>query len=689
MFCAASLSCALIAGGCGDDDGGDESDGGPDSGIDGGGSGGRDSEAGRGGRGGRGGSGGDGEAGRGGRGGRGGSGGAAPDDAGTDADTDADTDEDASTQACADDNGGCDALTTCTDGASGAVCGDCPAGYEGDGESGCIPALSALAVSAGALSPAFDQAQTNYALAVGLVTQRIALTPTAPDDATIDINGTAVDSGTAWQSGLLPLGDTAIVITVAQTGRDNRVYTVTVTRSIGTSFLKASNAELDDNLRSVALSGDTLVVGAPGEDSNAVDVNGNEADDSAGESGAAYVFVRTGGTWSQQAYLKAGNTDAGDLFGASVAISGDTIVVGALGEASNATTVDGDETNDTAPGAGAAYVFVRSGSTWSPQAYLKASNTDAGDGFGGSVGIDGDTIVVGAELEDSSAVDVGGDATSNGTDLSGAAYVFVRSGVAWSQQAYLKAGNTGVGDEFGAAVAISGDTIAVGARLEDSNATTIDGDETNDLSLDSGAVYLFTRSATTWAPQAYVKAPNNDPADEFGISVALSGDTLAIGASLESSNATTVGGDQSNDAANDAGAAYVFVRSAGAWSLQAYLKASNAEAGDTFGRSIALDGDAIVVGARLEDGGATGVNGADNNDAPESGAAYLFQRTGTAWAQTAYLKASNTQTFDEFSQGVAISGDTIAITASEEDSSSAADPTDNSAFESGALYVIR
>src|SRR5207244_2147045 len=151
----------------------------------------------------------------------------------------------------------------------------------------------------------------------------------------------------------------------------------------------------------------------------------------------------------QQAYLKASNAEANDFFGASVAISGDTIVVGATSEDSNATGVNGDGGNNSEVNSGAAYVFVRSGATWTQQAYLKASNTGGSDFFGGSVAISGDTIVVGATSEDSNATGVNGDGSNDSELNSGAAYVFVRSGATWTQQAYLKASNTGGSDFFG------------------------------------------------------------------------------------------------------------------------------------------------------------------------------------------------------------------------------------------------
>jgi hypothetical protein len=273
------------------------------------------------------------------------------------------------------------------------------------------------------------------------------------------------------------------------------------------------------------------VAGAIKESSNATGINGNQANNSATFGGASYVYARSGGTWSQQAYLKASNTGSNDFFGQSVAVSGDTVVVGARGESSNATGVDGDQSDDSTNSSGAAYVFTRSGSTWSQQAYLKASNTGATDLFGQSVAISGDSIVVGAYLEDGNAND------------SGAAYVFTRSGSTWSQQAYLKASNPGSNDFFGGSVAISGNTIAVGAYGE---------------AVQSGAAYVFTRSGGAWSQQNHLTASNAEGGDNFARSVATSDSTMVAGAIKESSNATGINGNQADNSATNSGAAYVF-----------------------------------------------------------------------------------------------------------------------------------
>jgi hypothetical protein len=392
------------------------------------------------------------------------------------------------------------------------------------------------------------------------------------------------------------------------------------------AYLKASNAEVGDEFGyAVSISGDTIVVGAPLEDSNATGVNGNQNDNSTPDSGAAYVFVRSGGVWTQQAYLKSSNPDIADLFGWSAAISGETVVVGAWLEASNATGVNGNQNDNSAAVSGAAYVFTRSGSAWSQQAYLKASNTDVSDSFGFSVAISGDTIAIGAPFESSNATGVNGNQSNNTGGSSGAAYVFVRSGGVWTQQAYLKASNTDAGDLFGYAISISGNSVLVGAPLESSNTTSINGNQNDNSAAVSGAAYVFTRSGNAWSQQAYLKASNTDTADLFAWSVGISGDAIVVGAQGESSNATGVNGNQFNNTAVFSGAAYIFVRQAGIWRQQAYLKASNTMGGDVLGSAVAISGDTVIVGAPSESSNATGVNGnQSDNSAAASGAAYIF-----------------------------------------------------------------
>jgi len=480
-----------------------------------------------------------------------------------------------------------------------------------------------------------------------------------------------------------------------------------------TGYFKASNTGSGDSFgTSVALSGDgnTLAVGASAESSSATGVDGNQADDSAFQAGAVYVFVRDArGQWSQQAYLKASNSDAGDLFGASVALSDDgtTLAVGAFHEASNATGIDGDQANNSAIFAGVVYVFERDAmDQWSQQAYVKASNPDAGDEFGTSVALssDGTTLAVGAPLEDSNATGIGGNQANNSAGAAGAAYVFVRDGMdQWSQQAYLKASNTDADDFFGASVALSGDgtTLAVGAVLEDGNATGIDGNQADDSTNNAGAAYVFVRDAMDqWSQQAYVKASNTEANDFFGWSVALSGDgsTLAVAALNEDSGATGIDGDQASNSAADSGGVYVLVRDAmDQWSQQAYVKSSNPGAVDNFGRAMALgsDGSTLAVAAIFESGSATGIGGDDADDSASSaGAAYVLVRdTMGQWSQRAYVKAPNTDASDGFGAALALSsdGNALAVGAYQEGSSATGiggDQADDATGNAGAVYLF-
>ncbi len=381
------------------------------------------------------------------------------------------------------------------------------------------------------------------------------------------------------------------------------------------------------------------MVGAIAEDSSTTGVNSTPLE-GATDSGAAYVFVRSGGVWSQQAYLKpavVGASQAGDEFGWSVAISGDTLAVGAYDEASSTTGVNSSP-NELAPGAGAAYVFARSGSVWSQQAYLKPAavgTTQANDHFGAAIAVSGDTVVVGAFQEDSSSLGI--NSTPNeAAGGAGAAYVFVRSGSAWSQQAYLKPAAAGSGGQaghlFGTSVAVSGDTVAVGASHESSSTLGMNTTP-NEGAGSSGAVYVFTRNAGVWSQQAYVKPAavgTTQVGDNFGASVALSGDAMVVGAIGEGSSTTGVN-SAPNEAAAIAGAAYLFTRSAGVWSQQAYLKPAavgTSQAGDQFGWSVAVSDDTVVVGAYLEDSSTLGVNTTPNEGSADSGAAYVFSGAG-------------------------------------------------------------
>jgi hypothetical protein len=354
------------------------------------------------------------------------------------------------------------------------------------------------------------------------------------------------------------------------------VFTRQGTTWLQEAYIKASNTgeagtadsfgEGDQFGFSLAMSGDgnTLAAGALTEDGGTAGINGNQGDNSAASAGAIYVFTRTGRAWSQQAYVKSSPIDAGDLFGYAVALSrdGSVMAVGAFDEDGSARQVNGPNDN-RAGGSGAAYVFTRTGGTWSQQAYIKPSNIETQDAFGVDVALsdDGTTLLVGSLDEDCAATTVNapGCDTDWRDDLSmGAAYVFVRAGDTWSQQAFLKASNTGPNDTFSERLSLSGDgsVAVISASVEDGSAKGING-RNDDAAIDAGAVYLFTRTGTTWRQQAYIKGADTEAFDQFGGSVSLdrSGRLLVVGAPGDDSRTAKAPAEKSVE---ESGAVYTF-----------------------------------------------------------------------------------------------------------------------------------
>jgi len=509
------------------------------------------------------------------------------------------------------------------------------------------------------------------------------------------------------------------------------------------AYIKASNAEAYDHFAcgggnqghtgtSIALSGDanTMAVGAPFESGGSRGVNGNQNDNSMYAAGAVYVYIRQGQAWTQQAYVKASNPGINDHFGSSVALSrdGNTMAVAAHWEASAATGINGNQNDDSLPQAGAVYIFTRTGTTWAQQAYIKASNTGNaaqgdGDQFGFSLAIsgDGNTVAVGAITEDSGARQINGNQSDDMAASAGAVYVFSRTGTTWTQQAYVKTANHDGGDLFGFSVALSldGNTLAAAAFNESGGGKGINPPDDN-KSQGSGALYVFTRQNGNWSQEAYIKASRGETSDGFGFATSISadGNTIAVGSGDE---ACLTPGIDPPGCADDAppgrganiwvGAAYVFVRNGGTWSEQTFIKAPNARPYNSFGVRLALsgDGNSLAVTSYLEDNAGHGVRPPQlqqfliqeifnawrehKNEAEESGAAYLFTRSGNKWTAGAYIKADNTDAGDEFGSAVAISGDghTMVVGAHQEDGGARGvngNQADNSASDSGAAYVF-
>ena len=386
--------------------------------------------------------------------------------------------------------------------------------------------------------------------------------------------------------------------------------------------LSASDGAASDQLGwSVALYGDTALVGAPCDDAGAND-----------DQGSVYVFVRSAGGWTQQARLTAADGAGEDLFGSSVALSGDAALVGAPSDDA------GSDVNQ-----GSVYVFVRSGDIWTQQARLAAPGGGAWRGFGWSVALDGDTAIV-------------GDPYYSGVDYirTGAAFVFVRAGALWSLQQQLAADAAAESDWFGDAVALDGDTALIGAPGQ--NAGT---------SANHGAAYAFVRSGTSWSQQARVTGAGGAAEERFGDAVAIAGDSALVGSPFDH-----IGANQ------DQGSASVFVRSGASWTLQQTLTASDrAPADDHFGGALALVGDTAVIGVEEDE---VDLEGGSSHWA--QGSASVFVRSRGSWSRQARLTASDGATQDRFGSSVALDGDVALI--------GAVDADVGARIDQGSAYVF-
>ena len=358
-----------------------------------------------------------------------------------------------------------------------------------------------------------------------------------------------------------------------------------------------SSPAVNDNLGvSIDVDRDTMIVGAynydPAGKANA---------------GAAVVFRWAGASWVEEARLVASDGLAGDQFGRSVSISGNTAVVGAP--------------NNDLPGksnCGAAYVFQRSGATWTQVAKLTAADSAASDQFGLSIDLDGDTVLVGAPFKNGALTG----------SQSGAAYAFVRSGATWSQQQKITDLAGSAGDNFGASVALQGNTVVVGSPSDDV------------VFVDRGSAHVFTRAGTSWTKQATINPSDGITADAFGNSVAIDNGTISIGAP---SHDLTTNGNQ--------GALYVFTGSSATWTQQAKILRPSAAVNDFFPTSIGIQGDTIVAGLQTFDG----IVGANQ------GAGLFFTRSGTAWSAGQYFQPNETQAGALIGSSIAISDQFVGV----------------------------
>ncbi len=333
--------------------------------------------------------------------------------------------------------------------------------------------------------------------------------------------------------------------------------------------LGAGEANADDEFASaVAVFGNTAIVGAYKHAGG----------------GAAYVFVRDCGSWMLKQTLAASDAADGDRFGISVGISGETAIVGANGD------------DDAGPGSGSAYVFIRSAGTWTEQQKLTADDADGGALFGFAVAVSGDRAIAGAIFD------------SHAGPASGSAYIFERTGEIWGQTQKLTAADAAEEDQFGQAVAIAADTAIVGAHQD-----------SEDDKAQVGSAYVFVHGESGWSQQQKLMAGDAAAGDLFGASVALDGDTTIIGAHHQDA------------AGSNSGAAYVFVRAEGVWTQQQKLLAGDSAKGDRFGYRVTVLADAALVTAYEHDAGG----------AKDSGAAYLFVRSDGAWTEQQKLVAAD------------------------------------------------
>ncbi|HMV81641.1 MAG TPA: putative Ig domain-containing protein [Blastocatellia bacterium] len=400
-------------------------------------------------------------------------------------------------------------------------------------------------------------------------------------------------------------------------GDQGAVYSFTRAGNVWTQQQKFTSADAGGGKgvgTAVALSGETVIAGAAGDD---IGVNANQ--------GSAYIFSTT---FPNQFKVPAGNGAANDYFGSTVAVDGNTAIVGAPSE------------SFMGSGPGAAYIFVRNGANWTQQQILTAPDGASGDGFGSSVAISSDTVLIGAGRDEIGA-----------NIVQGSAYVFTRSGTVWSFQQKLTAGDGIAIQVFGSSVSLIGNLALIGAPGAEGVTAGY-----------AGAAYIFTRSGTTWTQQQKLVSSDGLGGDRFGSSVSLSGLLAVIGAAADDF-----------PGANSQGSAYIFEQLAGVWTQRAKLAASDGGASDFFGSAVAIGGTpvTVLVGAPIDTVGGQ----------IQQGSAYIFTGSGTVWTQQQKLTAGDGAADDLFGQTVSISNNLAVI--------GAYGKTLNDIGAAGAAYVFR
>jgi hypothetical protein len=566
----------------------------------------------------------------------------------------------------------CGAAGRCIGTDAGVRCGSSELCVEGQ----CLESDASLAwlgLVGGVLDPPFAPNVTLYRVRLGIVAFGLRVFPRAMvEGAEIRVNESVADSDSGTAPLLSPGTPDVVTIQVVAPSGAARTYRIDVVRD-RVDYVKASNpGGLDRFGTAIAIDGDTMVVGAPAEDGGARGVN-PEQDETSTDAGAAYVFLRRNEVWEEVAYLKASNARAGDRFGESVAIAGDTIAVAAPEEDGAAWGIDGDQDDMRGRNTGAVYVFRRSGSNWAQQAYVKVRDRnrycfpgfceDYGY-FGSMLALDGERLAISGRgsgagwidvyqrgdgawslhstVDPSSSLpvygaslDLSGDVVALGMvyggygdyerpPYSGSVAIYEQSFGYWKEQAVIETTVTDASDSLGYSVALQNDVLIIGAPGEDGAIGGVNGDETDDTLSNAGAAYVFERSAGTWSQAAYLKAPAPSSNAACGRSVAIRGDFVAMGCPGDASAGTGVNPPRAGDEVPGSGAVVLFYRTARGFQHYAFLKASNAAQEDAFGSSVDLGGDAVIAGANVEDGSQAGVNPVDDDGLPTAGAAYVY-----------------------------------------------------------------
>ena len=433
-----------------------------------------------------------------------------------------------------------------------------------------------------------------------------------------------------------------------------------------TTYLKPTLGLGDAGGSSVAVAGDILAVGIPGESSDGSGISASLPDNDLGaRSGTVAIYHRAVEGWELEAFIKSATSRAADRFGEKLALSGDRLVVGAEGRSG---------------ARGVVFTFQRSeAGVWVQEATLQPDEVLVADArFGRAVAIDGDWIAVGAPGLDS----------DDPPEFPGAVYLFHRDVGGWTMTSSFTVPDALIRPRFGGALALSGDLLAVGATGNGSATTMIDGDENDESAPYAGAVFLFRREGTTWSREAFIKPFSTNVQQRFGRAVALDEGRLLVGASHENGAGRGIDPDPARGV-EDSGAAYLFERVAGGWQQTLYVKALVTGSLDEFGYRVALQGRRMVVSAHLEDGAGVLFSGnPESDELNDAGAVYVFYDfPGTGWRQTLYVKAPVVDESDGFGRVLAFDGSTLLFGIEHEDSGDPADPTDDGAGNSGAAWV--